>query len=215
MKCVLRRTALAFALLATTAVGSRAQLYNGGLPNHQNGNEMTEWVQANDFSLAGPATVTGIRFWAFSQGAGWTGSMWWGIFADNAGNPGATLFSGTQTGARVATGFMIGGVIPEYQHDLAVNVALGAGTYWLGLHNGPIGHDTNDNYYWETTNPNGTLTGREDDTPFGDNGWVNNSLDHAFQLYGDRGAVVPEPMTLSLVGTGLVGLAVLRRRRKQ
>ena len=41
-----------------------AQLYNGGLPNHQNGNELTMWVQANDFSLAAPATVTGIRFWA-------------------------------------------------------------------------------------------------------------------------------------------------------
>ena len=215
MKHVLRRTLLAVALLATTATAARAQLYNGGLPNHQNGNEMSGWIQADDFSLSGAATVSDIRFWTigFRGRAGWTGSVWWAIFADNGGTPGATLFSGTQAGTRVATGFLVGSVIPEYQHDLAVSIALAPGTYWLGLHNGPLSHTSDDSYYWETTNLNGTNAGREDNAPF-DGVWVNNTFDHAFQLYGNA-AVVPEPMTLSLVATGLIGVAVFRRRQRR
>ncbi len=46
--------------------------------------------------------------------------------------------------------------------------------------------------------------------------WTQQRGDFAFRTYmdlGERGGVVPEPCTLGLVGAGLAGLA-LRRRRK-
>ena len=37
MKNVLRRTTILLGLLATVSAAARAQIYDGGLPNHQSG----------------------------------------------------------------------------------------------------------------------------------------------------------------------------------
>jgi len=99
---------------------------------------------------------------------------------------------------------------PSYQHDFSVgSLILGAGTYWLGLHNGPLTTDSRKDYYWETTSANATIRGNEDKSPFDDGSWFNNIQEHAFQLYGTQ---VPVPGAIFLFGPGLAALALLRKR---
>jgi hypothetical protein len=175
---------------------------------------MTDWIQAEDFVLAGPATLTDVSFWSFESTGAYQGSIVWQIYSDNAGIPGSVLFSGTATPARTADpaaiccGFPIG-----MRDDFSVGtIALLGGTkYWLGLHNGPLSTTARQEFYWATTNGNTTLTGREQIAPFGGTNWSGNGQDHAFNLSSNQG--VPEPATCLLLGSALCGLALLRRRR--
>ena len=44
------------------ALASAQIVFDNGSPNNVGGNEMTQWVQAEDFSLSQTTTITGIRF---------------------------------------------------------------------------------------------------------------------------------------------------------
>jgi hypothetical protein len=190
-------------------------VYDNGGPNGTSGNEMTAWIQAEDFLLGAPTTLTDISFWSMEATDAYQGSIVWQIYSDTAGNPGTVLFSGTATPTRtddlaaICCSFPIG-----KRNDFSVgSIALLGGTnYWLGLHNGPLTTTSRPNFFWATTAANTTATGHEDVSPFGDGGWYDNTQEHAFNLSGD-GAAIPEPATCLLLGSALCGLALFRRRR--
>lgn len=205
--------AAATLLAAAPAVASAQVVYDNGSPNGVSGNEMTEWIQAEDFTLGATTDIGGIRFWDVQGSPGYGGSISWFIFGNAGGVPGATLFQGIATPTRTAQGTGVNGMA-RFQNDFAVMLSLGPGTYWLGLHNGPTTTTTRQEFYWETTNGNATATGREDQTPFGDNGWSSNGQEHAFQLMGTQ-TTVPEPATVVLMATGLVGIGAAARRRQR
>lgn len=207
-------TALAAALVTASTV--QAQIYSNGLPNGSNGNEMTSWIQADDFTLTTSTNVVGIRFWGIiGTGASYAGSISWRIYENNSGEPGSTvLHSGTFTGSGVGQGPVAIEGYTRYQFDIPTAFTLGAGTYWLGLHNGDYTNTARAEFYWETTDANETASGREDESPFDSGGWYNNGNEHAFELLGESSTSVPEPASISLLVVGIAGLGVAAKRRR-
>jgi len=192
-------------------------VYNNGAPNLQNGNEMTNWIQAEDFMLGTTTVITDVHFWTieYLPSNGYAGSIWYGIYLDNGGQPnlGNPLVEGFLAGAnltRTPTGRVALGTYDEfyYAFDIVPFTAQAGVTYWLGLHNGDLNNTARAEVYWETTNFNGTITGNEDILPPAGDGWSNNGQEHAFQLTS-----IPEPSSLFLMGSGVLGLAGLLRRK--
>ena len=206
------------AALTLVASPARAQLYNNGLPNGSGGNEMTQWVQAEDFTLGSGATLTSVTFWASVGVPGYGGSIFWQIYSNGAGVPGSVLNSGLAAPATTLySGANCCGILTGMQLDFALpSIVLAPGTYWLGLHNGPLSTTARQEFYWATTNNNATGRGEEDIDPFGAGGWVNNGSEHAFQLNATT-TLTPEPASMLMMATGLIGLGggrLFRRRRK-
>lgn len=202
-----------FACIAGTA--SAAVIYNNGAPNQASGNEMTEWVQAEDFLFANRTLVTDVHFWSLEAAGAYTGSITYLIYSDNAGSPDSILAQGTVTPVRTATGGAAFG-LNEFQYDFFLDTPFQTGanvTYHLGLHNGALTTTNRLEFYWGTTNANATTRGMEDQTPFG-GGWFNNGQEHAFQLTDDA-VLVPAPASLALAGLALLAAGATRRRHQQ
>ncbi len=194
-----------------------AVIFNNGLPDLQNGFDISSLIAAEDFTLGVQTTITDIRFWSLEGTgffSGYTGSITWQIYSNAGNTPGVLLASGTTSAVTQAlTGreLITYTALYESQNDFSVgSVLLDPGTYWLGLHNGPLSTiptSGGDEFYWETTSPNSTFGSRYDSAPFGDNVWDETvGIQRAFQISGITS--VPEPSTLALFSLG--GLAFIR-----
>jgi hypothetical protein len=166
------------------------------------------------FTLSSNTKITGVRFWAAESTAdAFSGSIVYAIYADNGNVPnlGSPTYVDFSTGVnlqRMITGRSLAGFSEvSYEFDLSMPFSATAGvTYWLGLHNGPIAHTSRDEFYWETTNNNGTIRGYNDSLPPVGDSWGYNSQEHAFRLTSD----VPEPTSIAMLPIGLIML-ILRK----
>ena len=217
---VLVRTGMAALALSAAQLSFAAPVYNNGLPDQISGTQMSEFVVAEDFSLTASATISSIRFWSIQDApADYLGSVYWAVYSNVGGAPGAVLFGDTAvTTTASLTGNSTGFGYAEYVFDVDVaDFAIGAGTYWLGLHNGPLASTVASEMLWSTT---ASTIGSESVYFDSTSGWVGAGTHLAFALDGTGVVVpppppppgVPEPATLALVGLAVLAARVARRK---
>jgi hypothetical protein len=200
-----RAGALALALAASQAAMA-VTVFDNGPPDLVSGTQMGEFQVAEDFTLSSATSVTSIRFWSIQAAASeYSGSVAWSIFSNSGTQPGATLFSGVAAVPGVATGGSTGFGYAAYVFDIPVNLNLGAGTYWLGLHNGPLTNITPREMLWATTATGLGALGKYLDVT-----WIDSGNAHAFRL--ENAAVIPEPGMGAMMLAGLMVVGGLSTR---
>jgi len=194
---------------------------------------ISDFVIAEDFTVSSTATLTGLRVWladarlTSDNGVldNFGGTLSWAIFANSAGSPGTLLASGfdatpvlTDTGFN-GTGGTVAGDVVTADLDLG-GPTLAPGTYWLGLHEGTwaSAYDGSVIFWYPTLAGFGSTAHSNSDEVSLADPWQeavvpNNTFETAFRLSGDVVQPVPEPTTMLLVGSGLIGLAGYGRKK--
>lgn len=199
--------ALAFGL---SFVAPGATIHDNGGPNQVSGVNMSNFVVAENFTVAANSDISNIRFWSVqSLLADYLGNVFWVIYADSLGEPGAVVAGNTTAAiAPTATGLSTGFGYAEYVFDISVTFQLTAGTYWLGLANDPINTVTPTEMLWTTTN-----VGNGSEAKYFDGAWLGSGQELAFRIDGAAASgEVPEPATYVLFAGGLAAAAFLRRK---
>ena len=99
-------------------------IYSNGVPDLQNAHNITAFRGADDFILAGSATVAAIRFWGSTNVAGgipaaFSGTISWAIYNDAGGALGAVAGSGaTSSIVPVPTGNFVLGLFADTGYPL-------------------------------------------------------------------------------------------------
>jgi hypothetical protein len=157
---------------------------------------------ANSFVLSSAATVTDVNFvaWTAANGDTMTAVDW---LITSAALGGSTLASGTAAPTKtfITTGpGTFSNMDIDYELFSIPDLGLGAGTYWLQLQNASA--PSGNYFYWDqNSGPSQAKSSAA--------GYIPSET---FQILGDADTV-PEPSTFGLLGTGVLGMAALLRRR--
>jgi hypothetical protein len=191
-------------------------VFDNGTPSKSGGfiSDASAGVRfADDFVLAGPATLGAIRFWGFyppTDTPSATDDFTVVFYGNSGGLPnGANVLATNVVGSpsRIDTGDDTdGGGLDIYVYDATfTSLALGPGQYWVSVYNNTPA-DVDDNWAWARHSFPGN------DARSLDQGatWIHEFSDSelAFQL------IVPEPpaATLVLVAIAMVAAMWLARR---
>ena len=191
-------------LLGALAAHTRAAdvIHDNGGSSREDGMEMTQWFEADDFVLHERTQVSAVKFWNYAFPGAFTGTILWEIYTNSSANsPGVLVATGTSSGlTHAATGYVLFSNLAEFVTQFQITpVTLEPGTYWIALHNGPREHVTRGMFWAPVAGAVGAPSHSREVTT--NALWYSNAFpffpsDLAFQLFG---TAVPRA-----VGTGFM-----------
>jgi hypothetical protein len=204
--------------LTLAAVPAMSQtLYSNG-PTNGNTDAWTigfGFIVSDTFTLSGTSTVNGVNFAAWLLSGDTMGPDQ--VSITTAENGGTTLFNGTLTPTQS------GCVLNSLEFDVCnesvtgINTVLNAGTYWLNMQNSaatdgdPVYWDENSGPSSASQNTVGTIPS-ESFTVLGGSSTSTTSTTSTTTTTSSTGTV-PEPSSIMLFGSGILGLAGVLRRK--
>ena len=157
------------------------------------------YVVSDSFTVGAASTVFGVDFYVWAYPGDTALTVDWSITSAEFG--GTTYGSGT---ASLSSTFISSN---QYGYDIdrlsasGLYLALGAGTYWLNLQNATTA--LGDPLFWdENSGPSSASESA-----------VGTIASEAFDINGTRNVESPEPGSILLFGSGILGLAGLLRRK--
>lgn len=199
---------------AFSTTGHATLILTNGAPDQVSGDNMSDTLMAEDFTIGSSFLLSNIRFFSIQSAPGdYRGSVYWEIRGNSGGLPGSVVQGGVNsTIAGVATGNATGFGYAEYVFDIPVSFQLSAGTYWLTLHNGVIGNNGSVEMLWATTAVGNGTAGVYSNLPLpGSPTWISTSQEHAFLLEGSP-VGTPEPSSILMMVSGLAFVAFRQRK---
>jgi len=195
-------------------------VYDNGTtdPNVDSGNEMSEWVQADDFELTGATSIGGaeVDWFDINTGNQWDGGIEWFLFTDAGGSPGALVDTGTGS---VTNSSLISNAngwdwfTTSFAFDHSVPLAANT-RYWFGLHWAGDHDFTRDDVYFAYSQETHFNTSQESDLGTFDN-WVDvTARDRGFRLLTvPVGVPAMSKSGLFVLGAGLLVALLLVTRK--
>ncbi len=166
------------------------------------------FVVSDTFTLTSNSTVRGFDFtaWAFPGDTPLT--VDWSI--SSAANGGTVFGSGTASLTTTSLGTNQYGYAIDGETVTGLNLPLYAGGDWLNLGNATTAQDNP--LYWDENSGAG-CTSPGCPSQASENS-VGSIPSESFTISGDSGGgTTPEPSTIMLLGSGIMGLTVVMRRR--
>jgi hypothetical protein len=194
---------VAVALHSSGVLRAADVIFDNGASNQDDGWEMTQYFESDDFVVAERTQLSAVKFWNYARSGAFTGTISWDICADRANSPGGLVATGSSSPAEHSyTGFSLFGTLFEAVTTFHISpVTLDPGTYWLALHNGPRNYVTR-GMFWAPTGKrktSGTPSHSRETLstgPWYSNDYPGMSPDLAFQVFG---AVVPKALGTAFV----------------